>query len=392
MGADIKMPDNHPITRLFMCDVVTEPSIEKPPHRYNLRSISSRLSSSHQNPVLFDIARLRTLFQVSYDFRVGLFNALPVTDLSHLVQALDMAVTANERAEFLNPIRVFFNNDMEKIKSLTDRGWGITLYGYEIEHVLNNLLTPENERLRWVNDPECGPKSGPECTMLFTQPQESPPSSDNAESSYVGSQKEFDEVMKWVSRGQIDEEDRPNWYGCMSNWSCASIAILSYLGYRRGGGTREKKLHVDSWDDILSSARDNRPKSGNHKVKFGDPKLNSGDHKLKYMNLHVSPLEMKTIEARHVACPVEYEEDEAAAGHISGFHSWTFCTMPDNDTVPRNVPGFIPHEMFRHWAVDVPITPCCENEEDQWIMGKSLKDQLGEKVDAGSCRCECHVG
>jgi hypothetical protein len=41
-------------------------------------------------------------------------------------------------------------------------------------------------------------------------------------------------------------------------------------------------------------------------------------------------------------------------------------------------------------VVPVTMLPCCENEEGQWLLGKSLKELLGEAESAGGCHCFRH--
>jgi hypothetical protein len=41
-------------------------------------------------------------------------------------------------------------------------------------------------------------------------------------------------------------------------------------------------------------------------------------------------------------------------------------------------------------AARIPVFPRCDYEEGQWLMGRPLKDQLGEKAEVEGCKRRCH--
>lgn len=132
-----------------------------------------------RTPVLFELAKIQHLLQVSYEFRKTLFNILPLTDLSNAVRALEINLTEKEKAMFLHPLRGF-SDDFDIFKKLVDRSWGITAFGSDedIRCILNDLLTTENDWFRSQDSSRGGC-----CRLLFSQPDQACLPSDKSEIS-----------------------------------------------------------------------------------------------------------------------------------------------------------------------------------------------------------------
>jgi hypothetical protein len=103
------------------------------------------------------------------------------------------------------------------------------------------------------------------------------------------------------------------------------------------------------------------------------------------MNLHQIPLEIRRVTA------VKTTEPVVERGTVNGdkllYHRISNFTKEVRQGLHMMHP-----RTRRGWIADVPMHPCCDNEEKQWIMGKSLRETLGEKADAAGCKCECQYG
>lgn len=93
-----------------------------------------------------------------------------------------------------------------------------------------------------------------------------------------------------------------------------------------------------------------------------------------YMHLHRYPFELKDVGPRQ--CWPHQIRTPGIHGRVFVFQSLLSHRWP-----PRPLKTYSAH---------VPMFPYCDNDEGQLLLGKSLKDQLGEKMNVGECKCECH--
>lgn len=89
----------------------------------------------------FDLEKLQTLLQTSYDCREAILSSLPLAELADLLHIMHIPLSESEKSLFLSPARMITDN-LDMMKQLRRKELGMTLFGKDTREVLELLSWP----------------------------------------------------------------------------------------------------------------------------------------------------------------------------------------------------------------------------------------------------------